>query len=81
MGSEVKGGAIFFQPFVCCSFSVFRSSSKNWLFIDLNRTSKERVHVRELTHQAREFLLEKSNKLYQQLRVGGIEPCFKLRGQ
>ena len=41
----------FFQSFVCCSLSVFRSSSENYLFIDLSHTSKQHVHVRELTHQ------------------------------
>ena len=50
----------FFRSFVCCSLSVFRSSSENCLFIDLNHTSKQRVHVRELTHQARKFCLKRA---------------------
>ena len=59
VGNEVKKEVRFFQSFVCCSFSVFRSSSENCLFIDLNHTSKQRVHVRELTHQARESCLKR----------------------
>ena len=50
----------FILSFVYCSFSVFRSSSENYLFIDLNHTSKQPVHVRELTYQAREFFLKRA---------------------
>ena len=70
----------FFQSFVCCSLSVFRSSSENCLFIDLNHISKQRVHVRELMHQAREFCLKWATNYISKGR-GAIKAYFKLRGQ
>ena len=70
----------FFQSFVCYSLLVFRSSSENCLFIDLNHASKQRVHVRELTQEAREFCLKRATN-YISKGSGAIKAYFKLRGQ
>ena len=80
MGGEVKGRVIFFQSFVCSSLLVFRSSSENCLFIDLNHTSKQRVHIRELTHQGWEFCLKRATNYIIKGR-GAIKAYFKLCGQ
>ena len=61
----------------------------SFLLFDLNHTSKQRVHITEVTLQAR-ILLEKSNKSYQ-FKVtrpsfsfggggGGYHPTLKLSG-
>ena len=73
----VKGGAILFSHY--CSFAVFRSSSENWLSIDLNRSSKQHIHVRELTHEVREFCLKRAVN-YISKGHGAIKLCFKLHG-
>ena len=70
----------FFQSFVCCSLSVFRSTSENCLFIDLNHTSKQRARIRWLTHQGREFCLKRATNYIIKGR-GAIKAYFKLRGQ
>ena len=70
----------FFQSFVCCFLSVFRSSSENCLFIDLNHRRKQRVHVIELMHQKREFCFKRATNYISKGRVA-IKAYFKLRGQ
>ena len=53
----------------------------SFLLFDLNHTSKQRVHVREVIAASARILLEKSNKLNQFKGSGAQKPCFKLREQ
>ena len=61
----MKGGAIF--SVFCLLFFQYinRHLKMSFLLFDLNHTIKECAHIREVTHQAREFCFEKSNKLNQ----------------
>ena len=76
----LKGGAILFCRLFTVPFQCLDRHLKIVFFIDLNHTSKQRVHVRELTHQVREFCLKRAVKYISKGR-GGIKLCFKLRGQ
>ena len=74
MGSEAKGGAILS---VFCLLFLFnnyinRRLKMSFLLFDLNHTSKQRVHIREVTLQAREFCLKRAIN-YISLKGSGAE--------
>ena len=61
MGSEVKGGPIFSVFLFDVPFRYINRHLKiSFLLSDLNHTSKQRVHIREVTLQAREFCLKRA---------------------
>ena len=61
MGSEVKGGPIFSVFLFDVRFRyINRHLKMSFLLSDLNHTSKQRVHIREVTLQVREFCLKRA---------------------
>ena len=61
MGSEVKGGAIFFSLLFAVIFQyINRHLKMSFVLLDLNHTSKQRVHIIEVTLQVRELCLKRA---------------------